>query len=128
MPRDVIVPDQDRDLYDNYHFASAVRAGGLLLCSGQIGLDAGGKPPEDPEEEFRSAWRGVGRVLAAAGLGYADIVEFTSYHVGLGRHIAAFMKVKDEFVTEPWPAWTAIGVEELAVAGARVEIRVTAAL
>ena len=36
------------------------------------------------------------------------------------------LKVKDEFVSEPWPAWTAIGITELAVPGARVEIRATA--
>jgi enamine deaminase RidA (YjgF/YER057c/UK114 family) len=36
------------------------------------------------------------------------------------------MKVRDEFLSEPWPAWTAIGVSELAVPQAHVEIRVTA--
>ena len=30
------------------------------------------------------------------------------------------------FLSEPWPAWTAIGITELAVPGAHVEIRVTA--
>ena len=39
-----------------------------------------------------------------------------------------FMSVRDEFLSEPWPAWTAIGITELAIPGARVEIRVTAAL
>jgi len=46
--------------------------------------------------------------------------------VGLQEHIGAFMKVKDEFIKEPYPAWTAIGITELAVPGARVEIRVRA--
>ena len=41
-------------------------------------------------------------------------------------HLGTFMKVRDEFVSEPWPAWTAIGITELAISGARVEIRVTA--
>jgi enamine deaminase RidA (YjgF/YER057c/UK114 family) len=39
-----------------------------------------------------------------------------------------FMSVRDEVLSEPWPAWTAIGISELAIPGARVEIRVTAAL
>ncbi len=34
---------------------------------------------------------------------------------------------RDEFIRPPWPAWTAIGISELAVPGARVEIRVIAA-
>jgi enamine deaminase RidA (YjgF/YER057c/UK114 family) len=36
--------------------------------------------------------------------------------------------VKDRYVEAPYPAWTAIGVVELAVSGALVEIRVTARL
>jgi enamine deaminase RidA (YjgF/YER057c/UK114 family) len=36
------------------------------------------------------------------------------------------MKIRDEFISEPWPAWTAIGCTDLAAPGARVEIRVTA--
>ena len=126
MPRDVIVPKEDRASYDNFHFAPAVRTGDLVLLSGQIGA-AGSGVPDSAEEEFRLAWQGVGRVLAAAGLGLEDVVEITSYHVNLQQHLGTFMKVKDEFVSEPWPAWTAIGITELAIPGARVEIRVTAA-
>jgi enamine deaminase RidA (YjgF/YER057c/UK114 family) len=125
MSRDVIVPDQDKATYDNFHFAPAVRANGLLLCSGQIGQTKDGIP-ESAEEEFRNAWAGVGRVLEAAGLGFENIVEYTSYHVNMHDHLGKFMKVRDEFISEPWPAWTAIGTTELAVPGARVEIRVTA--
>ena len=126
MPRDVILPEADRTAYQSFHFAPAVRAGGLVLCSGQIGM-ADGKVPDSAEDEFRCAWRAVGRVLQAAGLGYEDVQEITTYHVGLQRHLGAFMKVKDEFIAEPYPVWTAIGITELAVPNARVEIRVTAA-
>jgi len=125
MTRDVILPDADRRAYETYHFAPAVRAGNLILCSGQIGT-AGGAVPEQPEEEFRNAWRSVGRVLAAAGLGYENIIEYTTFHVGLQQHLQTFMKIRDEFISAPWPAWTAIGVAELAVPGARVEVRVVA--
>lgn len=126
MAKDIIVPSEDKALYENFHFASAVRANGLVHCSGQIGTQAGGGVPGSAEEEFRNAWKSVGKVLAAAGLGYADIVEISSFHVGLQANLGTFMKVKDEFVKEPYPAWTAIGVAELAVPGARVEVRVVA--
>ncbi len=125
MAHDIVVPDSDRALYENFHFAHAARANGLLLCSGQIGSGTNGIP-ESAEEEFRNAWKSVGKVLQAAGLDYADIIEITSYHVGLKANLQAFMQVKDEFVKEPYPAWTAIGVSELAVDGARVEVRVVA--
>lgn len=128
MPRNVILTDADRHTYDNFHFAPAVATGGLLVCSGQIGAGADGKVPEDAAEEFRNAWQAIGRVLAAAGLGYEDIVELTSYHVDLPAHMRAFMAVKDEFLAAPWPAWTAIGITSLAVRDARAEIRVIAAM
>lgn len=128
MPRNVILTEADRHTYDNFHFAPAVASGGLLVCSGQIGAGADGKVPEDAAEEFRNAWQAIGRVLAAAGLGYEDIVELTSYHVDLPAHVRAFMAVKDEFLAAPWPAWTAIGITSLAVRGARAEIRVIAAM
>ena len=82
--------------------------------------------PESSEEEFRNAWTGVGRILEAAGLRFENILEYTTYHVNMDDHLGTFMKVRDEFVSEPWPAWTAIGITELAIPGARVEIRVTA--
>lgn len=129
MTRDVIVPEGDQALYDNFHFAQAVRApNGLVLCSGQIGTEANGKVPDSAEDEFRNAWQAVGKVLTAAGMDYTNIIEYTTFHVGLQNHLAAFMKVRDEFVQEPWPAWTAIGVSELAVGGARCEVRVVASL
>lgn len=126
MPRDIILPDADRRAYEGFHFAPAVRAGNLVICSGQLGIGADGKVPQEAKDEFRNAWRAVGRVLHEAGLGYDDILEYTTFHVGLSAHLQAFMTVRDEFIEAPWPAWTAIGVSELAVAGARVEIRVVA--
>lgn len=117
---DVILPESMKRGYDNFHFAPAIRHDGVVHCSGQIGSG------DTPEEEFRNAWQLVGQILSEAGLDYTNIIEFTSYHVGLQEHIGTFMKVKDEFVQEPYPAWTAIGITELAVPGALVEIRVVA--
>ncbi|MBI5896992.1 MAG: RidA family protein [Desulfobacterales bacterium] len=97
-----------------------------MVCSGQIGTKPDHSVPETPEEEFRNAWNAVGVVLKAAGLGFEDIIEYTSYHDPLSKHIRAFMKIRDEMLSEPWPAWTAIGISEWAVPGARVEIRVIA--
>ncbi len=126
MTRQIILPESDRRAYEDFHFAPAVKAGNIIICSGQLGTGPDGKVPESAEEEFRNAWQAVGRILTEAGLTYEHILEFTTFHVGLQANLATFMKVKDEFVSEPWPAWTAIGITELAVPGARVEIRVTA--
>ena len=73
-----------------------------------IGTGKDGKVPESLQEEFRNAWTGIGRLLEHCGIGYDDIVEYTSYHVGLHATVETFMSVRDEFLSEPWPAWTAL--------------------
>ena len=128
MSFEPIVTPSGQFMYDNFHFSEATRSNGFLLCSGVIGTGAQGKLPQDIKEEFRNAWSGIGRLLTACDIGYDDIVEYTSYHVDLQANIGDFMAVRDEFLCAPWPAWTAIGITELAIAGAHVEIRVTARL
>lgn len=120
-----IVPARFRMYYDQLHFAPAVADGDRLFMSGVIGNLEDGTMPEDPLTQFRQAFENVGVVLGEAGLQFADIVEFTSYHVGLQAHMGAFLQAKDEFLKEPYPAWTAIGITELAMPGALVELKVT---
>ena len=128
MSIDTVVPESGKSAYKHFHFSQAVKSGGLLVCSGQIGTNPDHSVPESAEDEFRNAWQSVGGVLKEVGLGFEDIIEYTSYHVNLGENLRAFMKTRDEVLSEPWPAWTAIGISELSVPGARVEIRVIAQL
>jgi enamine deaminase RidA (YjgF/YER057c/UK114 family) len=123
---DVVIPESMKMMYDRFHFAPGVRSGDLLRCSGQLGTDESFRPRETPEAQFAQAFENVRELLAAAGLGFGDVVEMTTFHVGLQQHLGTFVRVKDRFLAEPYPAWTAIGVSELAVPGALVEIRVTA--
>ena len=128
MSFETVVTNSGKFMYDNFHFSEATKSNGFMLCSGVIGTGDKGKLPEDIREEFRNAWGGIGKILAECNLSYDDIVEYTSYHVDLQANMGDFMSVRDEFLCEPWPAWTAIGITELAVPGAHVEIRVTAKL
>ncbi len=112
--------------YDRLHFSEAAIHNGVMYCSGVIGSNEKGKIPDSITDEFRNAWATIGKLLAHAGAGYGDILEYTTYHVGLQAHMAEFMSVRDEFLQEPWAAWTAIGITELAAPGAHVEIRVHA--
>ncbi len=124
---EVVIPPGSEKTYERFHFAPAVRVGDMLYCSGVIGAD-GAKVPEDAGEEFAAAFSSLAEVLEAAGGSLDNVVEMTSYHVGLNDHIAEFMKAKDAAIAEPYPAWTAIGCTELAMPGARVEIKATAHL
>ena len=120
MAIDVVVPEEMKVFYEKLHYGPAVRHGDLIFVSGQIGLGA------TQEEEYRSAWQAIEKTLQAAGAGLEDVIEITSYHVGLQENGRTFRKIKDEFIKEPYPAWTAIGITELALPGAHVEIRVIA--
>lgn len=123
---DLVVPASMRPMYDQFHFAPAVRAGDFLLCSGQIGIGPDGRAIADPEAQFDAAFAAVAAVLREAGLGFGDVVEMTTFHVGLREHLAAFVRAKDRVLPAPFPAWTAIGVSELAFPGGLAEVRVTA--
>ncbi len=109
-----------------WHFSHVVRSRGLLLCSGVTGVLADGTVDPDPTTQFREAFTHLDAALAVAGATTADLVELTSYHVGLRAHFLAFAAVKDEHVPGPYPAWSAIGVAELVVPGTLVEIRAVA--
>lgn len=125
---ETVVPETAKVSYDQYHFSQGVIANDILFASGIIGTDASGNIPEEDKEEFRLAWQGIATLLKEAGSGLDCIVEYTSFHVDMLPHLGHFMSVRDEYLKEPWPAWTAIGVSSLARAGARVEIKVTALL
>ena len=124
----VVIPKGQEPFYEQYHFAPAVKDGDRLFCSGVIGIGADGKPSSDPEAQFTQAFETLSAVLATAGVSFADVVEITTFHVGLQQHLGKFMKVKDKYLREPYPAWTAIGITELAVPGGLVEVRATARL
>ena len=127
MSKEPVLPPGSEATYQGFHFAPAIRDGDLLWCSGQTGTGADGTNAETPEEQFVAAFEDVARVLAHAGASFDDVVEMTTFHVGLNASLGKFMKVKDRYVKEPYPAWTAIGVSELAF-NSLVEIKVVARL
>jgi enamine deaminase RidA (YjgF/YER057c/UK114 family) len=124
----VVIPKGMEAYYDQYHFAPAVKDGDRLYCSGVIGVGPDGKAVEDPEAQFTQAFESLQSVLTTAGVSFSEVVEMTTFHVGLRANLATFMKVKDRYMKPPYPAWTAIGVSELAFPGGLVEVKVIARL
>lgn len=124
-----IIPKSMQSFYDNYHFAPAVVDGKHLRCSGVIGINlADGSVAADPHAQFVQAFENLAEVLEEGGASFASVSEMTTFHVGLQQHLETFMAVKDRYIKTPYPAWTAIGISELAIPGGLVEIRVTARL
>jgi 2-iminobutanoate/2-iminopropanoate deaminase len=103
-------------------YSQAIEADGWVFCSGQIGLDpatgqlvAGGTAPE-----VAQVLQNLQAVLAAAGLGFAQVVRTTIYLVDLAD-FAAVNDIYARYVRPPFPARATVGVAALP-RGARVEI------
>jgi enamine deaminase RidA (YjgF/YER057c/UK114 family) len=77
----------------------------------------------DPETQFTAVFDNTGKVLAAAGASFDDVIEFTGYFTHLQRDFPLFQTVKDRFVTGDLPAQTAIGITELSTPGLLVELK-----
>ncbi len=122
----VIAAPQFAHYPEEWHLSPVLDTGDFPVPLGADWNKAGRFSFADPETQFRDAFGSIEANLAAAGAGFADVVEMTTYHVDLRKHLDVFIKVKDEHVHAPYPAWSAIGVTELITEGTLVEIRVIA--
>lgn len=109
-------------------YSHAVRAGGLLFCSGQIPLDpaTGELVPGGAGEQARRCLENLAAVCAAAGTSLARALRLTVYMTDL----SAFAEVNDVyagFFAREAPARVAVGVAALP-RGAQVEIDAIVAL
>ncbi len=107
-------------------YSQAIGAGRLVLCSGQIGLDAatGELVPGGVAAEAERALRNLAAVLDAAGLGFGDVVKTTVFLADMAD-FPVLNEIYGRFVTDPPPARSTIAVAALPK-GARVEIEAIA--
>ena len=102
-------------------------SGDHVFLTGMTGSREDGSMPADVQTQAENAMEKIGRILAEAGLSHSAIVEMTTYHIDIKTHFDAFNQVRRRYVSEPFPAWTAVEVAGLRRPGALVEIRVIAA-
>ena len=89
-------------------FSPGVRAGGFVFVSGQASVDDAGAIVTDTfEGEFRRSLNNVRKVLAAAGLTLADVVQVRSY-VDRPEDLAEYNRLYRETFSAPFPARTTI--------------------
>lgn len=108
-------------------YSQAVRAGGLVFVSGQIPLDptTGQLVAGDVSAQADRVMKNLAAILAAAGLGFGDVVRTTIYLADMG-HFAAVNEVYARFFHAPYPARVTVQVAALPRA-ALVEIDAVAA-
>lgn len=107
-------------------YSHAVESGGFVFLSGQTPLDpaTGRLVDGDVGAQTRQCFSNLGAVLAAAGLGFDDVLECHVFLVEMADFAAMNAAYADHF-RAPYPARTTVGVAALPL-GARVEIRMVA--
>jgi len=126
MTKRAIIPPDFRAVAKQLKMSPAILSGNHLFLTGVTGSDAQGQMPDDPGTQMRQAFDKIGAVLREAGLTFGSLVEMTSYHIGLRNHFDQFDAIRLEYVSAPYPAWTAVEVAGLRRVGAIVEIRAVA--
>lgn len=101
-------------------YTPIVRAGDLLVVSGQIGLRDGALVGDGLEEQLRQALTNLRSLLTEAGSGLQDVVKTTVFLVDMDDYAEMNRVYVDEF-GDHRPARSAVAVAALPL-GARIEV------
>ncbi len=108
-------------------YNQAVKSGGTLYCSGQIGLiPATGELAQGLDAQVRQAFTNLTQVIEAAGGSFTDVVKFTLFVTDLA-HFGEVNAIMQEFVKPPFPARSCVEVTALPK-GALFEVEAIAVL
>lgn len=121
-----LMPKGSEAAVEGLKLSPGIVSDGHIFLTGMTGSASDGTMPADLSTQFENAFDKIGTVLEQAQATHADIVEMTTYHVGIEQHFDLFNAVRSRYVSAPYPAWTAVEVAGLRRAGAVVEIRVIA--
>lgn len=123
----LINPEGTGVVYQSMQFSQAVQADNIIWVSGQVGMDKQFNMGEGIEAQTEMAFQNLITALEEAGSSLKDIVEIVTYHTSM-KEMNGFSKVKAKYLSQDYPAWTAIGVKELVMPGLLIEIRATAVI
>lgn len=77
-------------------YSHGVRAGGLVVTSGQLGLATDGSVPEGVAAQADLCFDNIRRILAAGGADFSHILRLTAF-VTRREDMAAYMAVRDRW-------------------------------
>ena len=112
MPK--TVPNSPEIVPSGLPFSQVVEANGFVFLAGQVGNVPGtpGAVPGGIGPQTTAMLDNVGRLLAAVGLGYQDVVKATVYLVDMSEFEAMNAIYRGYFATEP-PTRATVGVAGL---------------
>lgn len=128
QPSNVVMPERPevRRFFTEWGFAEAVIDGDRIWLSGVVAGLRPGETMADADKAYDRAFRMLGDVLKRAGSDFDGVVDITTFHTDLPAQFDSFRKVKDRYIREPFPAWTAIDIDRLVPDDGLVEIKVVA--
>ena len=134
LRRTVVTSDEAPKPLGAYSVGMSVNAGQLLYVAGQVSVDSSGTlvGEGDVAAQTRQVFQNIGHVLAAAGAGFSNVVEFTSYVVGRDS-VAGFVEGRTRVFPEifpngDYPPNTLLVIEGLVRPEFLVEVKAVAAL
>jgi enamine deaminase RidA (YjgF/YER057c/UK114 family) len=120
--RTAIVSPIWKEFYRQTNVPAAIRHGDTLHVTGHTGEDDDLTFSSDAEHQIRRTFLNIAQTLAEAGADWSDVVDITSYHVGLRSQAETLIAISREFLAAPSPAWSAVGVTELWDEGSVIEV------
>ncbi len=94
-------------------YSQAVKVGGTVYLSGQIGLDPASMQMVDGiDAQIHRVFANLKAVAEAAGGSLADVVKLNIFLTDLS-HFAKVNEIMAQYFTQPYPARAAVGVASL---------------
>lgn len=120
---------QPEGVYRTPSYVHAIRAGNTVYVAGQVARDEQGNlvGPGDAAVQARQVYRNLGRILAAAGAGWSNVVKITTYLVDRADS-QAVSAVRFEHFGDHRPPHTGVIVAGLGSPDVRLEVEVIAVL
>jgi enamine deaminase RidA (YjgF/YER057c/UK114 family) len=98
-----------------------------IIISGIVGADAEGRLPPDFPSQAENIFTTLEAILNEAGATLDDVASLNSYHVGdIHSQLREFLDIKATRVRPSHPTWTGVGVTQLGVPGALLEVSAVA--
>lgn len=109
-------------------YSQAIKAGGFLFLSGQIGIDPSTRQlvSGGVEAQAHQVFKNILAVLTAAAAGPGNVVKATVFLKDMA-YFKTINAIYSRYFPEPFPARSAVAVKELPLA-ADIEIEVIAVL
>lgn len=107
-----------------YAQAIILRGGDVMVCSGQVAFNADRDIvcKGDLRGQTRQCFENLKKVLSEAGASLEDIVHITVYLTEM-REFPRLGEIARQYLREPFPGMTLIGVKELAWPDLMVELQ-----